>query len=300
MIDILSARSVVSLHELADYFEVDNRTIQRMRDDLIELGYEIKTHRGPHGGIELVKSRPFNIADYSDEDIRAINMGLDRLLTFSEFQRNQSIMKLKHEFSQLSRFRMIEGVERRALNIDLDKYYGLISILQNAIESDRKIAVTYQSSYLKPIKKYIVEPYELFVVDRMLYLGALNEDYESRSFKVSRMHDLVLLDQKFSKDETLYSTKIKEGSGFKINPITVKVRVKDFDFYREFIWGQDQVITDIDDHTYELEVTFGSLWYAQEFVLIGKQHVEILEPASLKNWLIEEVQSILKVYGEAS
>lgn len=300
MIDILSARSVVSLHELADYFEVDNRTIQRMRDDLIELGYEIKTHRGPHGGIELVKSRPFNIADYSDEDIRAINMGLDRLLTFSEFHHNPSIMKLKHEFSQLSRFRIIEGVERRALNIDLDQYYGLISKLQSAIESHRKIEVTYQSSYLKPIKKYIVEPYELFVVDRMLYLGALNEDYESRSFKVSRMHDLMLLDQKFSKDESLYSAKIKEGSGFKINPLTVKVRVRDFDFYREFIWGQDQVITDIDDRTYELVVTFGSLWYAQEFVLIGKKHVEILEPESLKNWLIEEVQSILKVYGEVS
>lgn len=300
MIDILSARSVVSLHELADYFEVDNRTIQRMRDDLIDLGYEIKTHRGPHGGIELVKSRPFNIADYSDQDITAINMGLDRLLTFSEFQHNQAIMKLKHEFSQFSRFRMIEGVERRALNVDMDQYYGLISKLQNAIESERKVEITYQSSYLNPIKKYIVEPYELFVVDRMLYLGALNQDYDSRSFKVSRMHSVILLDHKFSKDTSLYSSKIKEGSGFKIDPVNVKVRVTNFDFYREFIWGQDQVITEVDDHIYELEVTFGSLWYAQEFVLIGKHHVEILKPQSLKNWLIEEVQAILKVYGESS
>ena len=39
MLDILSARSVVSLDELADTLEISTRAVQRLKDDLESVGY---------------------------------------------------------------------------------------------------------------------------------------------------------------------------------------------------------------------------------------------------------------------
>ncbi len=300
MIDILSTRNVVSLQELSERFEVDIRTIQRMRDDLIDLGYEIKTHRGPHGGVELIRSRPFNISNYSNKEIHEINMGLDRLLGESEFERYGALSKLKHEFSQHSRYRVIEGVETRVPNIDFDLYYALIGKIQVAINEKTKIEIMYQSTQSKSHKRYIVEPYELFVVNRRLYLGALNEKYNARSYRVSRMQSVQILNKKFTEEPSLYPKNIREMLGFDFETYRIKVLVKNFGYYKEFIWGIDQVITPVDDNSYMMEVTLGNEYYAQEFVLLGGHHVEVLEPVSLRNWIIDESKKINELYMTSS
>ena len=298
MIEILSRRGVVSLGELADRFEVDIRTVQRMRDELVDAGYTIKTHRGPDGGIELITSKPYPITDYTERELADINLGLAKVLSMPDLQGEKvkdAISKLKRDISKNFNYRVIEGVSTRQLNIDPELYNLVVDSIQKAIKNQQKIEFKYRNK-----KTYTIEPYELFVVNNNLYVGGLNKQYDSRNFRVSRFESIELLDQKFIKDASLYKSQTEELLGFDFETLRVKVRVCNFDYIKEYIWGQDQEIIEVNANTFEMSVTFGNVFYAREFLMIGGKHIEILEPESLKASLIKEAQEILSLYEVSS
>ena len=308
MIAILSSRNIVSTQELANRLSVSTRTIQRMRDELIGVGYNIKTYRGPHGGLEMIKSKPFDLVYYTDQDLNYINQGLKMLMTHLESDLEMglsplylSISKLQRDFSKGKKYRIIDSVTSRKLNINHDEYFEVVNKLSIAIEKSLRVEVEYRTSDSQSYKNRVLEPYELIVVNQIMYLGGLNRNYDSRILRVARIRKVEILEEVFSKDLDMYNRNIKNNMGFIIgSPIQLKVKVKDFPYYTEYIWGDNQVIDWIDESTYTLSVTFGNEFDAREFVLIGGKNVEILEPVSFRDKYVEEIVQILDIYKSSS
>ena len=147
-------------------------------------------------------------------------------------------------------------------------------------------------------RNYTFEPYELFIVNQLWYVGGLNEKGQIRSLKLSRMHACVLVeDETFRFDEPTSKSIRVDNYGFKINPQKVKVEIKDNTYFKEFIWGENQKITPIDESKYILEVEFLNVLSAKSFILEGGHHFKVLEPENLKQWVKKEAEKILENYA---
>ena len=65
MLNYMSMRNVVSLQELSDYLSLSERSVQRLRNELEDSGYQIDTVKGPGGGYVLRKGSSIRAQELS-------------------------------------------------------------------------------------------------------------------------------------------------------------------------------------------------------------------------------------------
>ncbi|AMC94270.1 hypothetical protein AOC36_09850 [Erysipelothrix larvae] len=299
MLDMLSTRSIVSIQELAQEFNVTPRTVQRMRDDLEYIGYRIETIMGPGGGYRLMNSSQIHPLAFTTEEINHVRQGLETLLSQqdtsfgSDFVR--AISKLYHQFDLSGNHVSVSAFKSVRLNVDGVQYQTHIKTLEQAIEHHQRVSITYQKNP-RQTKSYIFEPYELILVDQIWYVHGYIKNSHQVSFRVSRLVSVDLLDESYLVD-TQYSSKgVMSDFGFKINPVRLKVLISSRDYFSEYIWGDDQRIEWLDDKQYVLEVTFPNKFVAKSFILEGGSSMAVIEPESLVSWIKEEAQKIIQTY----
>lgn len=301
MLELLSFRRVVSLNELTSVLEVNPRTIQRMKDDLLELGYDIETIYGPGGGYRLIGTSDLNLGTFSDEDRKHILNGLNQLMDISNLTYTKdyyaAISKLNHHFDQSSQTTQIQTASSKVLNIeDPKQYLNNVSTIKDAIKRTKRIRIEY-TNQKNETRQYLFEPYELYIVNQIWYVGGLNEKGALRSLKLTRMTSCEIDENStFRYDEPTAKMIKVDNYGFKIDPIRIKVKIQNKSYFKEYIWGENQVITDIDENTYHLEVTFLNRLSAESFLLEGGHHFTVLEPKSLQEWIQEEAKKVLGNY----
>ncbi len=301
LLEILSFRSVMGVETLAQYLEVNPRTIIRMKEDLIDLGYDIETIHGPQGGYRLVGASDLNLSDFTQEEKKHIANGLNQLMDHSSFTYSSdyysAISKLNLHFDQDSQSIHIKTANSKSLNIENPRQYlKNVSTIKEAIKSHHRLLIEYTNND-NQTRTYRFEPYELFIVNQIWYVAGLNEKDQVRNLKLTRMSYCELLkSETFRYDEPTARSIRVDNYGFKINPQKVKVEISNNSYFKEFIWGENQKIIDIDKNRYLLEVEFLNLLSAQSFVLEGGQHFKVLEPESLVKWIQNEAKKIIEKY----
>lgn len=302
LLELLSFRRIISMQELSEYLEVNPRTIQRMKDDLIDLGYDIETIYGPGGGYRLVGTSDLHQRDFTPQERKHILNGLNQLMDTRNFTYSneyyEAIAKLNHHFDTESQSVHIKTVNSKSIYIENPKQYlEHVNTIKDAIKRTKRLKIEYTTNN-NEYRNYTFEPYELFIVNQLWYVGGLNEKGQIRSLKLSRMHACVLLeDETFRFDEPTSKSIRVDNYGFKINPQKVKVEIKDNTYFKEFIWGENQKITPIDESKYILEVEFLNVLSAKSFILEGGHHFKVLEPENLKQWVKKEATKILENYA---
>lgn len=301
MLELLSFRRVISLNELTSVLEVNPRTVQRMKDDLIELGYDIETFYGPGGGYKLVGTSDLNLGTFTDEDRKHILNGLNQLMDISNLTYTKeyyaAISKLNHHFDKTSQTTQIQTASSKVLNIENPKQYlNNVNTIKDAIKRTKRIHIEY-TNQKNETRQYLFEPYELYIVNQIWYVGGLNENGSLRSLKLTRMASCEIDETSTFRFDEPTSKQIKvDNYGFKIDPVRIKVEIYNKTYFKEYIWGENQIITDIDDKTYLLEVTFLNRLSAESFILEGGHHFTVLEPESLQEWVQKEAQKVLMNY----
>lgn len=299
MLDILSIRSVISLSELSEILEVNERTIQRMRDDLLDLGYQIETVYGPTGGLKLIGSSKIVVTDFTSNESMHIRQGLRYLSavdsdTFgTDFY--LAITKLHHLFDSSKHQRVLETIQSVKLNVDGALYQTIILKLEDSIEQQRRIRMVYQKNPRKE-NYYIFEPYEMLLVNQLWYVSGYEKGGRHLTLRVSRIKDIEVLDEYYREDTYYTKNHNLNDYGFKVDPIAIEVKVTNFDYLSEYIWGNNQSIQWIDDYTYILKVDFPNELSAKEFILKAGSHLEVIKPKTLRNWIQEEAKRILEIY----
>lgn len=299
LLNILSLRSVVGISELSDILEVDPRTVRRMRDDLLDLGYDIESVHGPGGGLRLIGSSKLAISDFSSDELTHIRSGLNFLgsLDVGTFGHEfyQSIAKLNHYMDTSRDYKVIDTALSVRLNVDGELYQRSINSIETSIKHRQRIKISYDKNRREK-REYIFEPYELIIVNGSWYVAGYDSSNRQLSLKVSRIKNIEILDKHFRWDEDFSRNQVINNFGFKVKPIRLLVKVSDFDYLSEYIWGSDQVINWLDEYTYTLEADFPSRLLAQEFILKGGSHIQVIGPVEMRDWIIDEGTKILKKY----
>lgn len=296
MLEVLSTNQVVSRESLAELLEISPRAVQRLKDDLEIAGFDIGTKRGNGGGYYLVSNLDIVPSSFNDNEITVLKNALSFLSNQDLTPLHDDTYKLLAKLSNLidgTKLPAIHQYQSIKLNVDPIKYQRHIRILEDAIHERREIVIKYNKNHREQ-NEYVFWPYNLIVVNRFWYLVGLEASTERfLSLKINRMEEITPLSRQFVFDRKIERKSAVSNFGYKIKPTYLKCIITNRDYISELIWGEEQMIEWIDDHSFEFSVIFPNENAAKDFILQNGSALKILEPLDLVQWRLDEISAIL-------
>lgn len=273
--------------QIADYFEISQRTVLRDLNKLLVAGIPIETNQGYQGGVSLAKTHRLAIDFMSKQEKEALIVGLSAI---DSVQANPLLPIVTRKI-----FQHLPD-ERPMMEIDLSSWYGnslkiKIESIKDCISQQQKLSFVYYSEAGDKEKK--VSPYQLVFKWGSWYLkGICEENLDYRLYKLNRMDQLEII------AETAYSLLAEETETDNY------FEQINFQIYARFNKKvKAQLIDDFGKSSF-IEKEEG-LYFKQGFTnkrylirwLLGfGAEVEILEPQKIRNELKEISQAISELY----
>ncbi|MEY8516050.1 YafY family protein [Lachnospiraceae bacterium 29-84] len=275
--------------ELAEKFEVSVRTIYRDIDTLSGAGIPVYSETGRNGGIHLMDDFVLDKAVLSREEKQEILTALQSINFTANINNSQILQKLSAIF-QLRSENWLEVDFSRWNNKGTDN--EKFNLLKSAIIQQKCVKITYANSY-GIISERIIQPLKMYYKSMSWYLKAYctkKQDY--RIFKLTRMIDFEVLTDSFCKspfpesNETSchsYSTVVLRF------PNTMSYRVYDeFDITEVSRKENGDLVVSVEMPEDE--------WLIGYLLSFGT-HVDIIEPAYLKEIVAEQAKKIFEKYN---
>lgn len=303
MLLYLKCRKKMTISELAERLEVGNRQIERYKEDLEDVGINIKTVKGKYGGYELEDKEYLSSLSVSKNEIQALTEAESQLVNcnfanIEDFRilvmKIMSVNDKKYEIHDYF-------IKNKGINNEFEDEKKMWININAAIVSLRKINIEYHS-LKNEIKTRIIRPYAIFQYENSLYVAGFCElRNDIRYFKLSRINKCETLETKFTKDKNFNLKEyLKESFGIyngeKIN-VKIKVKYPMSQIIKEKIWINNQKITENPkDNSIILEGVTSDTVEVKSWILSMGSSVEIIEPEKLKNELIDELKKMIKIY----
>ena len=277
---LLLERRQMTAAELAGRFEVSVRTIYRDIDALSAAGVPVYTTQGKGGGVALMDHYILDRAAFTEEEQRQLLTALQSLPEAARAGADETLAKLSGLFRRretdwlqvdLSRWGSVEADQRK------------FEALKTAILDRRAAAFTYVSSYGLTTDRRVL-PARLVFKGQSWYLQAYcteKEDY--RTFKVSRILKLSVLDERFSRP--LSPPPIEAGEPPEGFCIPVRLRFSPALAYRVYDEFDEGCVTRGADGSLVVSVSFPEDPWLYGYLLSFGLGVEVLEPERLRKRL---------------
>ncbi|MTK10314.1 MAG: YafY family transcriptional regulator [Hungatella sp.] len=253
IIMILLEREKVTAKSLAEMFEVSMRTIYRDLDVINQAGIPVYATSGPGGGVEIMKEFKVEKRIFSANDITALLMGLSSIKnnlpgeqTMAALAKVKGMIPIEHH----------KEWEYRANQMKIDalpwfnagNLFSTVEIIQEALDQQRLLTFQYRDIRDKKSSRE-VEPYRLLWKGEAWYLqGYCLSRRDFRTFKLLRMSDLLVSDQRFEiRDfpmERLDEMQARENSLTMVK-LRIQEGVRDLVITR---FGEDCLTPDGPDH----------------------------------------------------
>ncbi|MBS4192730.1 YafY family transcriptional regulator [Bacillus sp. FJAT-49705] len=293
---ILINRKKVKAQELAELFDVSIRTIYRDVDTLSKAGIPVISYQGANGGISLIEGYRVDKQVLTEDELTSISIALKSVLTSYQDPHAEAV---------LEKITGIAAERKTSLDYIFIDYspWGSNALLKEkitkvkqAIETSSCLIFTYSKGYGKQTER-MIEPHILVEKGRSWYVYGFCHLREAfRLFKVSRMKDIQLSEEKFIRKEINLSEQPwdKEWHEPK-NTISLKLSfspgsrlLMEESFGVEFI-KEEQSIVEIDIP--EDEWLYG-------FILSFGNKVEVLEPLHIREIIKKRIIDVMKIYTE--
>ena len=196
---------ILSASSLADEFQVSPRTIYRDIEAICAAGIPVVSYQGTNGGFGIIKGYKFDKSLMGSYDILNLITVLSSL---------SNIFKDKEIEHTIDRLKLLDtNSNNKSLLVDLESHRTEPNSLMNlrkAIHEKKVIHFNYVSNKNEFTSRE-VEPIHLHYKFRNWYIyGRERQNY--REFRVSRMMDVTLTQEKFLqnheiKDEAFYSNR---------------------------------------------------------------------------------------------
>jgi len=299
---LLINRKHINAKELAEYFEVSQRTIYRDIDAINQAGIPIVSYMGAAGGFGIMENFKIDKNFLDEAEINTITTALRNInSTVSNKKISNTLEKLeclKHKNGENNKY-----INKFSINIDYNNWNSnntdkqKLKILNRAIDEKRIINFDYINTKGEYIHR-IIEPFSLLLKDFLWYLHGychIKKDY--RIFKVKRMHKLNITDDLYSRDvpplemldyqEEWYKDKPVHNIILKFAP-NAKTRVVDS-------FSEEQIQFN-DDGTTIVRFEFPEDDWLFELILGFESYVEVIEPAYLRNLIRKKANEIANIY----
>ncbi|MGM0123757.1 hypothetical protein IGI37_001131 [Enterococcus sp. AZ194] len=197
IIVLLSEKERMTAKELAQHFEVSQRTILRDLDKLLIAGIPIETAKGFNGGISIDKSYRLstNFMSVGEKDLLVAGLrALDSI--HKEMQSEGITKKIFQQDTTLFSYFDIDLSPPHASNAK--EIISKIELIKTAINLNKQIAFSYYTIDRQSYKT--ISPYQLVFRWGFWYVhGFCEKRKEVRLYKLTRIEKLQLIDNPATK-----------------------------------------------------------------------------------------------------
>lgn len=289
IVTVLLRRRRATTRELAERFGVSSRTIRRDIDSICRAGIPLCTMQGASGGVEIMDGYSVDRSVFSYDEIETLIIalrGTDAALGESYTER--FIEKLSD--------RNFEPRTSHVLEIDLVDYHASalsskIRDIRRAMMNCSEVEISYHNADGDTLRT--VEPYRLLFRWGSWYLFAycrLRGDF--RLFKLQRIGDIRILSGTF-RPRTEVSEPRNWDECFN-GDIRLKAIFDQCVRYRLCEEYDPSMLTPVGDGRFQFSFNFTYPEHLVSWLLSFGSHVEILEPASIRERVLEEAKALIE------
>lgn len=289
---ILLSKKTITANELAERFEVSVRTIYRDIDTLSSAGIPIYASQGKRGGISLLDDYVLDKSILSEREQNEILYALQSLAITQAPDTDKVLAKLSSLFNK-NKTSWIE-VDFSPWGSDESRLWQF-TILKDAILGRRIIEFDYfNSSGEKSTRR--VEPIKLIFKVNAWYLQAFClVKNTNRTFKISRMSDLLITPQTFverSSDEFPESGQMPKRQDW--IPLCLKISAQGA--YRVYDEFNEKDIAQNDDGSFTVTASLPDSKWLIRYLLSFGADVEVLTPAKIRDAFRDELNNMMGKY----
>ena len=283
-----------SAKELADYFEVSTRTIQRDMDSLCLSGIPIVAVSGSAGGYEISERFQLDRQIATSEDCSYILTALQGFVSATDSQ------KVKQTLEKVSC--ALQPANDNGIILDFsvtrEGDSSILQALQSAAIQKQTVSFTYTNNN-NETRSHKVEPIAVIYRWYAWYLLAYSkakDDY--RFYKLVRMSDLNITDIPFTKEhesaDLILNKTDKTDSRQYIN---VLIKCKETAKSRVMEYLKGTVIKECanGDTFMKLTVVENEHFWFGTLLSLGDQ-AEVIEPKAIRNRLLKSAEKIVSLY----
>ncbi|GGH28996.1 helix-turn-helix transcriptional regulator [Paenibacillus segetis] len=290
---MLFNKKTVTARELAQHFEVSQRTIYRDIETLSQAGIPIYTNKGKGGGISILPQFVLNksvLSDVEQNDILSALQGLNAL----------NIPNIDPVLSKLGALFNKNNTSWIDVNFshwgsddsEIEKFMSL----KHAILNKKVIMFDYYSSYGEKLTRS-VEPLKLVFKGRGWYLyGYCRLKKDTRMFKITRIRNLLTSDEVFNRDipEDIWSP--SENTGNRGDIITLVMKIDAQLTYRLYDEFQPENISRNDDGSFTVTTSMPENEWVYGYIMSYGEYAEVIEPTHIKDIIVSKYKKALKKY----
>lgn len=289
----------INSKELAQALEVNPRNIREYKRELITAGYNIQEIKGRYGGYYLDETSIFPALRLDKQEEQAL-LEAKHFIQTQQFEKKSSFNSAVDKVLNSSRdMNLIFPIYMDDPNIQMSKKeLSMLHTVQDALEMNHSIELTYQAKRQQASETYLVDPYELIHYHDAYYVLGYNhtrQDYRMYRFSSERMKKVVCSEKRFTRDVDFHvEAHIGKNSLIKgeFYRVTVWVSPAILRLFKEAYWGLD--FREEDENIYSFLVEDLYLLYRQLFSF-GKD-IRILSPEQIVNEYQERLVSTLRNY----
>lgn len=296
IVTILLNKKTVTAASLAERFGVSQRTIYRDIDLLSASGVPVYTSKGTNGGISIMESYTLNRAILSDADKDLLLFALNSLQSTRHPEVNNVLEKLGAVFEN----RCSDWISVDFSPWGYDPGSGdKFSDIKTAVLQNRVLRIDYiNSQNVKSSRK--IQPLYLDFKYKTWYLRAwCCERGDFRTFRISRIKKVDILDEKFDRSECLArapQSGISDDGGSWSSTVHLILQFEEAALYRLLDDYDDIEIQDNGDGTYTLEVDFPEDEWVYGYILSFGTNVKVIEPENIKKIIRQKAKKISENY----
>lgn len=289
---ILFDRKIVTARELAERFEVSQRTIYRDIDTLGMAGIPIYTNKGKGGGISILPEYVLNKSLLSDTEQSQILGALQSLRALNAANVEPVLNKLAAIFNKNNTAWIDVDFSRWGSD---DSEREKFDVIKRSILERKIIEFNYFNSCGEKSKRN-VEPLKIVFKGQDWYLyGFCKLKHDFRMFKVTRMRNVIALDESYDRD---IPQDIWTDSADKYNKkmVTLVLKVDSNMAYRVFDeFSTENIITN-QDGSFTVETIMPEGDWIYGYIMSYGENAEVLEPEYIRNEIIDKNKKLLKKY----
>lgn len=305
MLLLLQAKGRLSARQIAQEFEVSQRTVYRDLDALSAAGVPVHAERGVLGGIVLADGYRKAITQFHEDEIRALFIAGDNQLADIGIadMRPHALAKLAGALPEAQR-RAVEMMRHRVY-LDQRRWKQSaqprehLALLRRAVWEDRRVRLQYKDRSGRTTER-TVDPLGLVAKAGIWYLAARSGD-EMRAFRAERIIGAEELEEHFVRPEGFdlnaywreWTAKYEES----VPTYSVTLRVLAEEIEEITGYWEAHVLPDARSSKKKLvRVVFPAPEPAVHQMVAWGRKVEIVEPKELREKVLSCAREILEHY----
>lgn len=274
---LLAHNRSYSLEEIADRFEISERSVYRYLKQIEDSGFILDRSNGRYKLLQEERSLALGkLLHFTQEEAYILYKSLSSIEASGALFK--SLIKKLHslyDFQALKQMQFQDNLEK-------------VKLLSQAIKSKKQVVLNqYQSSNSQSISNRFVEPFEFMEDYKAIWCFDL-EDNAVKQFRISRIKDVKILSGSWRCKEfhqSPFTDAFRMAADKPIANVKAILSLKAYNLIREEYPLSEAYLKEDKENTYYLEIPIADYQGIGRFALGLPGDVKIIEPKGFKDFL---------------